>query len=116
MVPGAEMGRRRNGSPRQSAPRKRGPDAHRFADVEIQLTYRTLRVLAAVAAEPGLSNNEVSERAGITDQGQISKLLARLVGRDLIKNTGEGQAKGGANAWLLTRKGKELLRTAESLR
>jgi hypothetical protein len=51
------------------------------------------------------SNREVAERAGITDQGQISKLLRRLEGHSLIENTGVGHSKGGANAWGLTVQG-----------
>jgi AcrR family transcriptional regulator len=86
--------------------------------LQIRLTYRTIRVLGAIAADPGLSNANVSERAGITDQGQISKLLARLARMDLIENSGGGQAKGEPNAWRLTAKGRQLQRTInrESLR
>jgi hypothetical protein len=101
---------------RQSAHRKRRPRADSRGAFEFRLTYRTLCVLTAVAAVPGLSNKEISDRAGITDQGQISKLLARLAGHGLMRNTGEGQPKGEPNAWLLTRRGKELLWAAESLR
>jgi hypothetical protein len=101
---------------RDSPPRRRRANGDPLADLKIRLTYRTLRVLAAVAAEPGLNNKQLSERAGITDQEQISKLLARRAGRGLIRNAGEGQPRGEPNAWLLTRKGKELPRAAESLR
>jgi hypothetical protein len=73
-------------------------------------------VLAAVGAEPGLNNKELSERAGITDQGQMSKLLSRLAGHSLTVNTGEGQAKGETNVWILTRKGTDLLHAVGSLR
>jgi len=62
----------------------------------MRLTDRTVRVLAAIAAiaaQPGLSNRQISQRAGITDQGQISKLLSRLAGLQLIENTGEGQRR-----------------------
>jgi hypothetical protein len=40
-------------------------------------------------ARPGIgSNREVSEHAGINDQGQISKLmLSRLEGQGLVENT-----------------------------
>jgi AcrR family transcriptional regulator len=76
--------------------------------LNIRLTYRTVRVVVAVAAEPGLSNRQVGERAGLGDEGQISKLLARLARLGLMENRGEGQAKGGANAWHLTRRGEEL--------
>jgi hypothetical protein len=56
---------------------------------------------------PGASNAEVSARVGIVDQGQISKLLARLARLGLIENQGAGQRYGAANAWHLTDSGKE---------
>lgn len=74
----------------------------------MRMTYRTLRVLTAIEAQAGLSNCEVAERAGISDQGQISRLLARLGRLGLIENTGQGQPRGGANAWRLTREGRRL--------
>jgi hypothetical protein len=73
-------------------------------------TYCTMRVLAAIAEQPGLSNSELAGQAGISDQGQVSKLLARLKRLELIENTGAGQARGGANVWRLTREGSELRR------
>jgi DNA-binding IclR family transcriptional regulator len=73
----------------------------------MRMTYRTLRVLAAIEAQPDLSNCEVAERAGISDQGQISRLLARLGRLGLIENTGR-QSRGGANAWRLTSEGRRL--------
>jgi AcrR family transcriptional regulator len=80
--------------------------------LDMRLTYRRLKVLAAIAAEPGLSNSELSIRAGITDQGQISKLLARLARLEVIENTGEGQARGAPNAWRLTPRGKQIERAS----
>jgi AcrR family transcriptional regulator len=71
-------------------------------EVPMRLTYRTARVLECIAAYPGISNRQVAERAGISDQGQISKLLARLERLGLTANTGEGHAKGEPNAWKLT--------------
>ncbi len=94
--------------PRPSAPRKRRPSRGQLADFGITLTYRTRRVLGAVAAEPRLSNRELSERVGITDQGQISRLLSRLARHDLTENVSESQRKGEPNSWILTRRGKEL--------
>ncbi len=78
--------------------------------LDTRLTYRTMRVLSVIAEDPGLSNAEVSERAGVANQGQISKLLARLMRVGLIRNTGEGQARGASNAWRLTVKGEEVRR------
>jgi hypothetical protein len=78
----------------------------------LRLTYRTLAVLEAIAAEPGLSNNEIAERAGIADPGQISKLLKRVAGHGLAENIGAGQPQGEPNAWRLTPKGEQVRRTA----
>jgi len=79
-------------------------------DVPMRLTYRTARVLEVVAEHPGASNRLVAEHAGISDQGQVSKLLARLGGLDLLQNTGEGQTKGERNAWSLTALGDQVTR------
>ncbi len=76
--------------------------------VSMRLTYRTARVLEAAARHPGASNRLVGERAGIYDQGQVSKLLARLERLGLLANTGEGHIKGGPNAWCLTDLGERV--------
>jgi hypothetical protein len=70
---------------------------------------RTHMVLAAVAEHPGGSNRLVSDAAGIRDQGQISKLLARLEGLGLLCNGG-GETQGIPNAWHLTPRGEEIAR------
>jgi DNA-binding IclR family transcriptional regulator len=77
----------------------------------MRLTYRTVRVLIAIAANPRASNRGVAAAAGIADQGQISKLLNRLQSLGLTRNEGEGQPKGGPNAWALTPKGQEVERS-----
>src|SRR5580704_8258881 len=41
--------------------------------LRMRLTYRTVRVLLAIAEQPGASNRQIAVGAGITDQGQISK-------------------------------------------
>lgn len=79
-------------------------------DVSVRLTYRTMCTLAVIAAQRGLSNSEISARVGISDQGQISKLLARLARHGLIENTGAGRPRGMSNAWRLTRDGEQLER------
>jgi AcrR family transcriptional regulator len=76
--------------------------------LRMRLTYRTVRVLTAIAAHPGASNRMVAQGSGISDQGQISKLLARLEGLGLIANSGSGQPRGAPNAWGLTVRGKEV--------
>jgi AcrR family transcriptional regulator/DNA-binding MarR family transcriptional regulator len=77
-------------------------------DVPMRLTYRTARVLEVVAEHPGASNRLVAEHADIADQGQVSKLLARLERLGLMSNTGEGHAKGERNAWQLTTLGQSV--------
>jgi len=77
-------------------------------DLEMRLTYRTVRVLAAVASTPRRSNRIIGDAAGIGDQGQISKLLARLERVGLIENTGSGAALGSSNAWTLTKRGEQV--------
>ena len=86
--------------------RRNGPDPLR--ELGMRLTYRTVRVLMAVAANPGSSNRAVGDGAGIKDQGQISKLLARLKRLGLIENDGAGRPPGGPNAWRLTERGGEV--------
>jgi AcrR family transcriptional regulator len=87
---------------------KRGEDPLR--DLPMRLTYRTARVLGVVAQNTGVSNRLVAEHAGITDQGQVSKLLARLQRLGLLTNTGEGHARGERNAWQLTPLGERVTR------
>jgi AcrR family transcriptional regulator len=77
--------------------------------VSMRFTYRTACVLDAVAAEPGMSNRGVGNVAGIPDQGQLSKLLARLQGLGLVENTAPVR-KGAANAWQLTPEGEQVAR------
>ncbi len=78
----------------------------------VRLTYRTTRVLSALADYPGASNREVADRAGIVDQGQVSKLLGRLQARGLIAKTGAGRTRGAPNAWHLTDRGELVLAEA----
>jgi hypothetical protein len=88
--------------------RGRGAAGNPLEGLNMRLTYRTIRVLSAVAQHPGASNRDVGARAGMTDQGQISKLLGRLDGLGLIRNVGEGHVKGAPNAWRLTERGEHV--------
>ena len=89
-------------APPPIAPEPQAPPAPR-------LTYRTMRVLAAIAARPGTSNREVADAAGITDQGQISRLLSRLQTLELIANDAGGE-KWAPNRWRLSERGEQLER------
>jgi AcrR family transcriptional regulator len=89
------------------SPRKSGDPLEGLA---IRLTYRTVRTLTAIAEQPGASNREIARGAGITDQGQVSKLLMRLADMGLVENHGWGQRHGAANAWSLTVRGAQVVR------
>ncbi len=105
-------------SPRAtSTPRReQSPEAARLQGAEdplqgvsMRLTYRTARVLDGIRefskmdAQP--SNRQVATFAGISDPGQISKLLSRLQRLGLIETRGGGHAQGAPNQWCLTEKG-----------
>lgn len=75
---------------------------------QLRMTYRTALVLEAIAQQPGISNLGVARHAQVNDQGQISKLLARLERNGLIQNTGRGQARGAPNEWRLTPAGQKV--------
>jgi AcrR family transcriptional regulator len=85
--------------------------------LDFRLTVRTQLVLTAVArlCERGSdpSNREISSAAGVRDQGQISRLLARLEGLGLLQNAG-GETQGIPNAWRLTPKGQGIVSLSSS--
>ena len=86
------------------------PSEDPLQGLQMRWTYRTARVMQGISELPGASNREIADFAGIHDQGQVSKLLARLQRLDLIANTGDGHAKGEPNAWSLTPLGEQLAR------
>jgi AcrR family transcriptional regulator len=110
----AELGRpaRKLGKRRQSAV-KRGRSVP-LDEVGSRLTYRSMLVLVFVAEHPEANNREVADGVGITDQGQISKLLIRLASLGLLENAVESGGRGIANAWLITPKGNEIRRAAQA--
>ncbi len=78
------------------------------APAEFRPTLRTFTVLSAIAARPGTNNREVADAAGISDQGQISRLLWRLEDLGLVQNSG-GHEQGTPKAWSLTPLGEQAL-------
>jgi AcrR family transcriptional regulator len=115
---GAAAARREQTRPAPPAAARRSTGvAHVARDplegIPMRLTYRTARVLESVAERPGASNRAIAKHAGIADQGQVSKLLARLERLELLANAGEGHLKGEPNAWVLTGTGKQV---AQSIR
>jgi AcrR family transcriptional regulator len=81
-------------------------------DAAFRMTALTHEVLGAVANLSGgdctPSNREIARATGVKDEGQISKLLARLQNHGLLRNTGGYPA--AANAWQLTPRGEESIR------
>jgi AcrR family transcriptional regulator/DNA-binding MarR family transcriptional regulator len=79
---------------------------------DFRLTIRTQMALVAVAqlnaggANP--NNREVSERMGVADQGQVSRLMMRLAEQGLVENT-RGHTKGLEKAWRLTAHGEAVI-------
>jgi AcrR family transcriptional regulator/DNA-binding MarR family transcriptional regulator len=102
----------RRPAPAPSSGQRKPLPADPLRDVPMRLTYRTVRVLTAIATLGGQgshpSNRELGLAAGMSDQGQISKLLTRLSRLGLIENTPAGRARGAPNAWTLTPKGREI--------
>jgi AcrR family transcriptional regulator len=82
--------------------------------LDMRITYRTVRVLITIAANPGASNRQVAAMAGISDQGQVSKLLARLLHLGLARNEGDGAIRGTPNAWFLTDRGQRIERAVHA--
>jgi|SRR5580704_2649182 AcrR family transcriptional regulator len=105
---------------KRPAPRARRaqPRSDPLRELDMRLTYRTVRVLLAIADLGGRgsdpSNRRVGSAAGIADPGQISKLLARLHALGLIANTGGDHSKGEPNAWSLTPRGRDITQTLQA--
>jgi IclR helix-turn-helix domain len=90
-------------------------DAPAAPAMPVRATYRTTRVLSAIAEAPRSNNREIADAAGLRDEGQTSKLLSRLEQRGLIENVGLGAAHGEPNEWLLTAAGGRILSNARGL-
>jgi AcrR family transcriptional regulator len=80
---------------------------------DFRLTVRTQKVLAVVAEHPGLNNHRVSELAGISDQGQVSRLMIRLSEQGLLENIG-GHGQGTPKAWHLTPHGEQIAQAGQA--
>lgn len=106
-----EMARPGPRSRRRRAPAKADP----LRGLNMRLTYRTMRVLSFISEHPGASNREIAEGAGIVDQGQTSKLLARLERLALLHNSGPGSRHGAPNEWRLTDRGRSVERATRPL-
>jgi AcrR family transcriptional regulator len=111
-----ELSRPAPRTPRTTKANRTRRAADPLQGLDMRLTYRTLRVLSAIATEPGASNRRVADAAGVHDQGQISKLLGRLERLGLVHNHGDGQPRGEPNSWTLTPRGTEVATAVEAQR
>ncbi len=93
---------------RPTARRSKPPRIDPLEGLPMRVTHRTLRVLTVIADSPGASNRRIADEGGVADQGQISKLLARLESLGLVHNTVAGQPSGEPNQWRLTPRGEEV--------
>jgi AcrR family transcriptional regulator/DNA-binding MarR family transcriptional regulator len=76
--------------------------------LNMRITYRTIKVLHSIGEHPDASNRQIADLAGVNDQGQMSKLLARLQSRGFIHNTTPEQPSGEPNRWRLTPRGLQV--------
>jgi AcrR family transcriptional regulator len=97
------------------APSGMGISLDVLKNLKVRVTYRTLRVMEAIAElggenGPYPSNAQIAEHADIADQGQMSKLLWRLQEQKLIEEVSgnAGRRTGMAYQWRLTGFGEEV--------
>jgi predicted transcriptional regulator len=88
------------------------PDAHSSP----QLAPRRTRALLYIAEHPGASNREVAAGAGMGDEGQVSRVLRRLLDLGLAVNHNGAADRGGPNAWHLTADGLRAVADAAGAR
>jgi AcrR family transcriptional regulator len=109
---GPEVAARELERPLPRARRSPARQADPLSNLDMRLTYRTVRVLLAISDLGGRdsdpSSREVSDAAGVSDQGQMSKLLWRLADLGLIANGSPTHGRGEPNAWTLTPRGREV--------
>jgi DNA-binding MarR family transcriptional regulator len=86
-----------------------------MSDRRLRRAPRRAMALTHIARHPGASNRQIAIAIGVVDEGQVSKLLARLEYLGLAKNRSAGHAAGEPNAWHLTKAGRRLARTAEEV-
>jgi AcrR family transcriptional regulator/DNA-binding MarR family transcriptional regulator len=91
------------------------PAGTESAGGSVRMTALTRQVLTAIAelggSEAGPSNRTVARTVNVKDEGQISKLLARLQNHGLLQNNPDHTAAG--NAWQLTPHGEEVLHAGQ---
>ncbi len=108
---------------RRPAPRARRPAAPRvdpLRELDMRLTYRTVRVLMAIDALGGRgrrpSNRQVATAAGISDPGADLKAARAPAGARADRQRGRRPRQGGAQRVGLTSRGRDVTRTLQARR
>lgn len=83
--------------------------AHLVTGHRIRVTDSMAAALLAIRERAGISNRDVAFAASVLDQGQISRLLARLRHLELIENRVPTGVRSASNSWHLTGLGEEAL-------
>ena len=102
----APYGKKASSATKVTAASGRARAISRAVGLPVRATHRTTLVLRAIAQAPYSTNREVAQAAELADEGQASKLLARLERQGVIENVGLGPARGEPNAWVLTASGR----------
>ncbi|HEY2569822.1 MAG TPA: TetR/AcrR family transcriptional regulator [Solirubrobacteraceae bacterium] len=98
-----------------SWPRRRARREHASASAApLRMTHRAGQVLAFLVDFPRQSNRAIAHGIGVGDEGQISRLLAKLESAGLIANARPEHPRGAANAWHLSAQGAHVLRQRPS--
>jgi DNA-binding MarR family transcriptional regulator len=79
----------------------------------LQLAPRRRKALLHLAAYPYASNREIGSAIGISDDAQVSRMLARMQDLGLALNCRRAHDRGRPNAWQLTDEGRRMVEALE---
>jgi len=108
-----QVGSRHVGSPDRAVEWQRAaiPASNRSPVPAVTIGPRSRKVLGAIGDHPGISSRGVAAAAGIADEGQASKILARLALHQLVHESADWQL-GKRHSWRLTHRGWRALLVA----
>jgi len=93
---------------REAAAPKRGVVQEVPGEFAGRLDFWAVCALRAIAEQPWLTSSELMPRVGVSDQAQISRLLAELADMGLVESVRDPHGKGSPKVWRLTDRGLEL--------
>jgi DNA-binding MarR family transcriptional regulator len=105
---GVRAARRELASARDVGASNHTVDLDVVKDAAGRVSSRASLLLSVICAEPGLNSRELAARAGISSEGDASRLTARLERLGLIENTRDPSRRFGAKSWNLTAAGEHL--------